>query len=131
MAVDLVRGISAQQVAEIYARQPSLAALEEDPTIVRHPLPDGENRPVLRPGAMTVASNTLVRREFLNGPWDPDHRDYFLIVTHNQSPWTAAQRAGYQEQTYAVAVEIAEESRSTLDLYAAIAAQLRGRARIR
>jgi hypothetical protein len=131
MSVDLVRGLSAQQIEEIYARQPTVAAAEQDPSIVRHPLPDDEHRPSLRPGATVIGSNTLIRREFLNGTWDPDHGEYFLIVTHNQSPWTSAQRSTYPEQTYALAVEIAEEGRSTLDLYAAVSLQLRGRVRIR
>jgi hypothetical protein len=120
-----------QQVEETYARQPSVASAAEDPTIIRHELPDDEHRPPLQPGVTAIESNTLIRREFLNGSWDPDHGDYFLIITHNQSAWTTAQRNSYSEQPYAVAVEIAEETQSTLDLYAAIRARLRARARIR
>lgn len=131
MAVELVRGITLAEVQEIYARQPGLAAVADDPSLVRLDLPDEEHRPNMYPGATTIASNTLIRREFLNGRWDPDHGDYFLIVTHNQSVWTTAQRNSYPNQTYALAVEIAEEGASTLDLYAAIRAQLRARARVR
>jgi hypothetical protein len=53
------------------------------------------DRPNLYPGATTIASNTLIRRKFLNGRWDPDHGDYFLIVTHSQSAWTTALRNAY------------------------------------
>ncbi len=131
MAAELVRGITLNDVQEIYARQPGLAAVADDPTLIRLDLPDEEHRPNMYPGATTIASNTLIRREFLNGRWDPDHGDYFLIITHNQSAWTTAQRNSYPNQTYALAVEIAEEGASTLDLYAAIRAQLRARARVR
>lgn len=131
MSVELVRGLSAARVAEIYAKQPPLAASLADRTIVRHRLPEREFRPLLQPGVQTVGSNTLIRREFLNGPWDPDHGTYFLIVTHDQSAWTAAQRARYTEQAYALAVEIAEEGASQVDLYAMIRGRLRTRTRIR
>jgi Subtilase family len=131
MSVEFVRGLSMQAVQEIYARQPSVAAAAQDPALVRLELPDDELRPSMRPGPTTIESNTLIRREFLNGTWDPDHGDYFLIVTHNQSAWTAAQRNSYAEQPYALAVDIAEETESRLDLYAAVRARLRGRVRLR
>lgn len=130
MTVELVRGVSAREIEEIYSRQPTQAAAAADEAVRRRPLPDAEHRP-LQPGPTLTESNTLIRREFVNGTWDPDHRDYFLVVSHNQSRWTAAQRNNYPEQNYAVVIEIAEETASTLDLYAAIQAQLRGRVRVR
>jgi hypothetical protein len=131
MSVELVRGLSLQDIREIYARQPTIAAAAQNPALVRRGLPDGDRRPSMSPGVTTVESNTLIRREFLNGTWDPGHGDYFLIVTHNQSAWTPAQRSSYAEQPYALAVEIAEETESSLDLYAAVRARLRGRVRLR
>jgi len=131
MSIEFVRGLSMQDVQAIYARQPSIAAAALDPRLTRHALPDNDRRPIMSPGSTTVESNTLIRREFLNGQWDPDDGDYFLIVAHNQSAWTAAQRKSYSEQPYALAVEIAEETESALDLYAAIRARLRGRVRVR
>ncbi len=70
------------------------------------------------------------RRDYIDGTWDPEHRDYFLVVAHNQSRSTDAQRARYTEQNYALAVEIAEETPSNFDLYQAIRAQQRARARV-
>jgi hypothetical protein len=131
MGVELVRGMSIEEVAATYSRQPSRAAAEADPSLTRLSLPAGEYRPRLEPGITVVESNTLIRREFPNGLWDADHGDYFLVVTHNQSAWTPAQRRAYAEQSYALAVEIGEQTASTLDLYAAMRAQLRGRGRIR
>jgi len=130
MTVDFVRGLSLQAVQDTYARQPTTAAAAADATLVRRPLPDGDHRPAMSPGVTVLESNTLVRREFINGLWDPEHGDYFLVVSHNQSPWTDAQRRSYGEQSYALAVEVAEETESTLDLYAAIRARLRGRVRL-
>jgi hypothetical protein len=131
MSVELIRGVSLQDVQEIYARQPTVAAAAQNAALVRRELPGDDHRPPMNPGLTTIGSNTLIRREFLNGVWDPDHGDYFLIVMHNQSAWTAAQRSSYAEQPYALAVEIAEETESSLDLYAAVRARLRGRARLR
>lgn len=130
MMVDFVRGLSLQEVQDTYARQPTRAAAEADPTLVRRQLPDPEHRPVMVPGVTVLESSTLIRREFINGAWDVEHGDYFLVVTHNQSPWTSAQRGDYSEQRYALAVEIADQAGSSLDLYAAIRARLRGRARL-
>lgn len=130
MSVELVRGLSLQDVQDVYGRQPTVRDAVLDPAIVRRELPDDDHRPPMYPGLTTIGSNTLIRREFLNGAWDPDHGDYFLIVAHNQSAWTAAQRGRYTEQPYALAVEIAEETESALDLYAAVRARLRSRARL-
>lgn len=82
-------------------------------------------------GLSQVDSNTLIRRDYNSGTWDPDHRDYFLVIAHNQSRWTDAQRAGYPEQRYALAVEITEEGASNLNLYQAVQAQMRARVRTR
>lgn len=131
MTVELVRGMNLQDVEQIYTRQPSRAQVDEDPTLVRRSLPPSDLRPELAPGSTVLESNTLIRREFKNGAWDPEHSDYFLVVTHNLSPWTQAQRSRYTSQTYALALEIAEESESDLDLYAAIRIRLRPRARLR
>jgi hypothetical protein len=131
MSVELVRGLSLEEVQDVYSRQPSVNDAALDPTIIRRGLPGEEHRPALHPGSSLVESNTLIRRDFINGRWDPDHGDYFLIVAHNQSAWTSAQRASYPEQRYALAVEVAEETESDLDLYAAVRAQLRARLRLR
>ena len=94
-------------------------------------LPDAEHRPALDPGSQKLNWPTLIRRDFVNGPWDPDHDRYFLVVTHSRSPWTTKQKNEYPEQAYAVAVEISLEGRTDLDLYALVRAQLLVRSRAR
>lgn len=131
MGVEIVRGISSDEVEEIYSRQPTRTETRSDPSLVRLGLPDGEHRPSMSPGPAFLRSNTLIRREFIDGPWDPDHEHYFLVVTHNQNAWTMAQRNRYSEQRYALAIEVADESETDLDLYAAIRARLRTRVRVR
>ena len=131
MSVELVRGLSLDSVTRIYESQPNARQMEENPNRRRFELPSEELRPRLSPGAQTVASNTLIRRDYVNGNWDPDHQNYFLVVTHQQSPWTDRQRREYNLQTYAIAVEVADETRTDLDLYTMMRARLEARARIR
>lgn len=131
MTVELVRGLTLEEVAATYERQPTVAQVEADSSLVRLGLPRGSQRPDLEPGATAVAANTLIRREFIAGQWDPEHLDYFIVVTHNQSPWTNAQRAAYDVQSYALAVEVADEAGSAVDLYASMRALLRPRLRVR
>lgn len=131
MTVEVVRGMSLEQVQATYGRQPSLAAKEADPNLERLDLPDKERRPRLDPGVQRVESNTLVAREHTAISWDPDHRDYFIVVTHNHNPSTARQRQEYSEQTYALAVELADQGRLDLDLHTLVRQQLRQRARVR
>lgn len=131
MSVELVRGLSLDAVSQTYVRQPTRNQVEADSSLRRFDLPDKVFRPQLEPGSQTLESNTLIRRDYVNGNWDPDHQTYFLVVTHRQSPWTPKQRREYDTQTYALAVEIADETRNDLDLYAMMRARLEARARVR
>lgn len=131
MTVELVRGLDESDVARRYQMQPSLRAAEADPNVHRFDLPDGRRRPNMRPTKSRLASNTLIRRDFDYSPWDPDDEHYFLIVTHNLSPWTPRQKREYGSQRYALAVYLADEQRTNLDLHNLVRAQLRARLRVR
>ncbi|WP_083933320.1 S8 family peptidase [Kribbella catacumbae] len=130
MSVEFVRGISVAEIESIYRRQPTRAEAAAGGG-VRMDLPSGENRPLLNPGQQVLSSTTLLRRDFIDGPWDPDHGDYFLVITHSRSPWTERQKQSYANQSYAVAIEIADESRNDLNLYALMRARLAARIRAR
>lgn len=130
MSVELVRGVSFERVQEIYSRQPTRAQVDADPSLTRIDLPESEFRPPLTPGTSALSSNTMIRRDFVDGSWDPDHDEYVLVVRHDQSPWSASQRKDYDTQRYALAVEIADETRTDIDLYALIRARLSQRLRV-
>jgi hypothetical protein len=128
MSFDVVGGHSADDLEERYRRQPSRAAAEESGQ-ERRDLP---GRMGLRPGVTTFSSNTLICRTFQSATqWDEDVSDYFVVVTHQRSPWSEAQKKKYLEQRYALAVELHDEGRSDLDLYGIVRSQLQTRLRAR
>jgi Subtilase family len=131
MTVELVRGLNYDQVVQHYERQPSTAEAEADPLLVKLDLPSGRLRPNLVPRARRIASNTLLRRDYVDRSWDPDDEQYFLVVTHTLSPWTPRQRRAYSRQRYSIAVQLVERDRLDLDLHGLVRAQLRARARTR
>lgn len=131
MSVQFVRGMTLQEVVKTYAQQPSVKQAKDDSSIRRVDLPTGKLRPNLEPGPSRLEWNTLIRRDFIHGAWDPDDENYYLVVTHNLSPWTAAQRRQYAEQNYALAVQLADEERLDLDLHGQISVLLRARGRVR
>jgi hypothetical protein len=131
MTVELVRGLDENVVARHYQLQPTTAQAEANPQLQRLSLPTGNRRPSLHPGPTRLASNTLIRRDFDGGSWDPDDEHYFLVVTHNHSPWTQKQRNEYSRQRYALAVQLTEEGRTDLDLHNLVRAELRTRVRLR
>lgn len=129
MSVELVRGLTYEEVCQRYERQPSRAEVEADSTLTRLDLPSGRLRPVLTPTSRQLASNTLIRRDYVDQGWDPDDENYFLIVSHNLSPWTERQRREYGKQSYSLAVQLIEHDRVDLDLHALVRARLLARAR--
>lgn len=131
MSVELVRGLDENEVERRYSLQPTIAEAQADSSVHRLNLPSGKLRPALQPGPTRLASNTLVRRDFDDGSWDPDDEHYFLVVTHNLSPWTTRQRREYGEQRYALAVQLVDEGRTNLDLHSLVRAELRTRVRTR
>jgi len=131
MSVELVRGVDEDDVARIYQIQPTRAQVNANPQLRRFNLPTGNQRPSLSPGPRRLVSNTLIRRDFDGGTWDPDDEHYFLVVTHTHSPWTQKQRNEYPDQRYALAVQLTDEGRTHLDLHNLVRAELRTRIRIR
>ncbi|VVJ23870.1 Uncharacterised protein [Amycolatopsis camponoti] len=129
MSVELVRGLDEAEVGRHYRLQPSVSQVNADPTVTRLDLPKGRLRPQLAPPPSRVASNTLIRRDFDHKAWDSDDEHYFLVVSHDLSPWTDRQKKQYPTQRYALAVHIADEDRANLDLHNLIRVQLRTRLR--
>lgn len=133
MGVQLVRGLSLEEVVSHYELQPTEAEIQADPTLIRRELPSGRLRPRLTPTSSQLASNTLIRRDYVDQSWDPDDESYFLVISHNLSPWTDKQKKGYERQHYALAVQLVDNERVELDLHGLVRARLqaRGRGRIR
>ena len=129
MTFDLVRGSSLKELEESYRRQPTRSESEKS-GVPRFDLPAG--RLALSPGVSQFYNNTLICRRFRTATdWDEDAQDYFVVVVHQRSSWSPAQKASYTEQRYALAVEMYDEVRADLNLYAMVRARLRGQARVR
>jgi hypothetical protein len=129
MAFDLVRGTSVTDLEQRYQRQPTRRESETS-GIPRLDLPSG--RPLLIPRTAQFYNNTLICRSFSTSTdWDEDVLDYFVVVVHQRSSWSPAQKSSYTEQRYALAIEMYDEARIELDLYALVRARLRAQARVR
>lgn len=122
MQLDLYRAIDIEDLAEILCRQ--------DPD-APNPLVNGRRHvQSLEPGVASLRSSTLQRRT-----WRPqrlnvdDGQSYLLAVTHRRHTW--ARGTDYDHQKYALAVTIADEGRTNLDLYALITQQIEVPARVR
>jgi hypothetical protein len=124
MTIDFVRRLPIEDVEAIYSRQPTLSDVARDPRLTRHDLPRGHVRPPLDPGSSRLESSTLLRRDFIHGEWDEDDEGYYLVVTHNQSPWGDRYRRDYGSQSYSLVVQIVDEERTDLDLHALVEAEL-------
>jgi len=129
MAVELVYGLSLTEVRAHYGQQPSQADTNANPTLTRLVLPDPDHRPELQPRVRRLLNNTLQRRDFDGGNWRERHQDCFLVVTHDHTKSTPAQRRDYTRQDYALAVEMADETNIDLDLHAAVRQRLQTRIR--
>lgn len=105
--VDLVRGMTVDEIEEVYRRQDP-----DDPS----ELIQNRRRLELRPTKNSVLSSTLQVRERAVHQLNPEDGDtYYLVLTHLAAPWSAADQ--YERQAYAVCVELAEEPEVDLDLY--------------
>jgi hypothetical protein len=128
MSFDLVRGTSEADLEQRYQRQPSRAESEAS-GIPRLDLP---GRITLSPGISQFYNNTLICRTFRTATdWDEDVLDYFVVVVHQRSSWSPAQKNSYPVQRYSLAIEMHDEARTDLNLYALVRARLRAQARIR
>jgi hypothetical protein len=129
MSFDLVRDITLTDLAQRYQRQPTRAKSEEL-GIPRFDLPS--SRPTLIPGVSQFHNNTLICRSFRTSTdWDEEVLDYYVAVIHQRSSWSPAQKASYTEQRYALAIEMRDEARIGLDLYALVRSRLRAQVRVR
>lgn len=130
MEIELVRNMTLEDVVATFQQQPSATEVEEDPTLVRYGLPEGKQRPNLKPGATTIKSNTLIRRRTHCG-WDPDDEGYYIVVRHDLQTWANPADGDPAPQRYAIAVELALSEEARIDLYARVREALRTRARLR
>jgi hypothetical protein len=127
---DFLQKSSFDEIALAYANQPTDAEVKADPTAIKYPKPKAVN---LRPASQRMSSDTLIcrRYEMRSGGWDPDDDRYYLVMTHEHSPWTSAQKKSYKEQNFAVAIRIRDFDRPQLDLYSLAEARLQERVRAR
>ncbi len=132
MRFDFVKNMTLAEVAHTWGQQPTAAERLADPTLPYDPMPEGNKRPRTIPGVNMVSSNTLIRRDIsTTTTWSEDDENYFLVVSHDKSPWTHSQLAENPEQSYALAVELVAEGRPELDLFGLARARLASRARQR
>lgn len=130
LQVALLRAVGENQVLEIFRRQPSAQARQNDPTLQAIPLPSDRRRLTLRPGPDEVTRTTAYVTEFSTVQLQEDDGDtYYLAVTHQKSPWQNL--ADYDRQKYSVAVELVDEGEPAIDLYALVRARLQARIRAR
>jgi hypothetical protein len=118
MSFDLLRNVSVEDVRRRYERQGAQ----------RVPLYTGQREKIdLEPGVQATNNSTLQVRHFQTQQLDPDDGDvYYVAVTHRSAGW-----ADEGDQRYALGVELVEEERQQVDLYAAVQQQARVRARVR
>lgn len=117
MTFDLLRNVTPEQIAERYERQ------GED----RVDLWTDRRRLDLKPGSTRTANSALQLRRIFRKQLDPDDGDvYYLAVKHRPAAWASG-----GQQSYAVVVEIVDEERQDIDLYAEVQQQVRLPARVR
>jgi hypothetical protein len=125
----MLRATDADEVQDIFRRQPSAQARRADPSLTSVALPTNRRRLKLRPGPDDVTRTTAYVSEFSSVQLQEDDGDtYYLTVTHQKSPWQNL--AEYTSQRYAVAVELIDED-ATIDLYNLIRARIQARLRAR
>lgn len=118
MTFDLLRNVTVEDVRSRYERQGQQ----------RIDLYTGHREKLnLQPGTQMTDNSTLQLRHFDPRRLEPDDGDvYYLAVTHRSAPW-----AEEGDQRYALAVELVEQEREQIDLYAAVQQQVHLRARVR
>ncbi len=117
MSFDLLRNVTPEQIAERYERQGQQ----------RIDLWNDRHRLNLKPSSTRIANSTLQVRRVFPKQLDPDDGDlYYLAVKHRPARWASG-----GQQAYAIVVEIADEERQDIDLYAEVQQQVTLPARIR
>jgi len=130
LQVVMLRAMSQDEVLEVFRRQPSAQARQQDPTLSAVPLPQDRRRLDLRPGSNDVARTTAYVSEFSTVQLQEDDGDtYYIAVTHQKSLWQNL--TDYERQRYAIAVELIDEGEPAVDLYNLVRARVQGRIRPR
>ncbi|WP_152602355.1 S8 family peptidase, partial [Cryobacterium roopkundense] len=131
MKFDFVRNMTLTEVKRTWEQQPTVAEREGNPELPYDEMPNENKRPRTIPGVNTLSSNTLIRRDISTNTWREDDEHYFLVVSHDKSPWTASQLQEHPQQSYALAIELVDEGRPELDLHGLAQARLTSRTRQR
>jgi hypothetical protein len=124
MQLDLYRAIDIDDLVDIVSRQ--------DPADPSPPIKDRRRVSNLKPGVDSFRSSTLHLRTWVARQLDlNDGETYLLAVTHRTQTW--ARNTDYQRQRYALAVTVADEARTDIDLFALITERIEvpARARVR
>lgn len=117
MSFDVLRNVSPDEIEERYGRQ----------TGSRVDLWSDRRRLNLKPGPTAVANSSLQVRTLSMKQPNPDDGDvYYVAVTHRPAHWAEG-----GVQSYALVVEIVDEDRPALDLYAEVQQRVRLPARLR
>jgi hypothetical protein len=124
--LDLFRNIEPDDLREILGRQNPNGRVD---------LPNDRRRVKLLPTSTLVNGSTLVVRRWeprAARSMDPDDGDtYYVALRHLKTPWADRLPGEYPSQRYALAVELWDRARVTLDLYNLVQLQVRVPARLR
>ncbi|MFC0248205.1 S8 family serine peptidase [Citricoccus parietis] len=129
MRFDFLHRENMADIRKAYASQPTEAERRSTGTDLIK-LPSGRT---LEPPKSRMYTDTLVCRSYhsQSAGWDVDDENYYIVVSHDHSPWTESQKKKYTSQRFAIAVQLIDHERLDLDLYnhaaAELAVQVRGR----
>jgi hypothetical protein len=122
MQLDLYRAIDIDDLVDIVSRQ--------DPDDPNPPIRDRRRVSHLKLGVDSFRSSTLQLRTWQARQLDlNDGETYLLAVTHRTQTW--ARNTDYERQKYALAVTVADEARTDVDLFALITERIRLPAQVR
>lgn len=118
----MYKNITQEQLVQIHGEQPDNVRTEMVDDARR--LLNSPNRP--------AATLLAARWSKAKAGVSPDDGDtYYLVVQHRASPWAEQMHSDYQEQRFAVAVELEDETRTSLNLYELVRARLEARVKVR
>jgi hypothetical protein len=122
MQLDLYRAIDIDDLVDIVSRQ--------DPDDPNPPIRDRRRVAHLKPGVDSFRSSTLQLRTWEARQLDVnDGETYLLAVTHRTQTW--ARNTDYERQAYALAVTIADEARTDINLFSLVTQRIELPARVR
>ncbi len=122
MKVDIYRDIDPDELAEILIRQ--------DPDDSSDMVTD-RRRLTLDPGSNSFTNSTLqLRRWRARNSFVNDDETFYVVVTHKAQTW-ARNEPSYEDQSYALAVTLEDQSLVEADLHQLLTQQVRLPARLR